>query len=221
MIIQLFTLVFICLIPCFGLAQEVQSPPPRMIGVTAAGAVDGQNNPIKGVFVAGIIQGSPAQEAGLQVGDYLLSINNKDIPDVNGFVDIVRSVPLNQYTVNVVFQRSNSPPRELVIALAETAKLLPPTTNTIVKDEPKKELVNDALLENQKRIAEFELKAKEREECLASGTGATLMKWSYWLWGIAVLLTLLSLGFLVPFSVAKGVIGAILWVTGYILSLGC
>ena len=43
---------------------------------------------VKGVKLQGVAPGSPAEKAGLQEGDVLLSINDKDFEDVKGYSSI-------------------------------------------------------------------------------------------------------------------------------------
>ncbi len=60
-----------------------------------------------GVKVAGVTPGSPAEKAGLQVGDLLMKLNGQDIPDLKTYSAMLRTLTAGQ-AVKLVIRRGDA-----------------------------------------------------------------------------------------------------------------
>jgi serine protease DegQ len=52
----------------------------------------------KGVLIAGVLRGGPADKSGIQPGDVLLTVNGKALPDTSGLLNSISKVPPGQTT---------------------------------------------------------------------------------------------------------------------------
>ncbi len=85
---------------------EAPAPAPRAGGGrrVSFGSVPDFGFPGPGVKLSGVTPGSPAEAAGFQEGDVLLSIDGRQVADLRGFSDILKTLEPGQ-TVAVVFSR--------------------------------------------------------------------------------------------------------------------
>ncbi|MEO7053441.1 MAG: DegQ family serine endoprotease [Rhizomicrobium sp.] len=91
----------------------------------------------QGALVADVTGGGPAQKAGLQNGDVVISFDNKPITDSRGFPRVVAATPIGK-TVNIdVLRKGRKQSYRIVIAKLDEGpadkpgkKLPPPTTPT-------------------------------------------------------------------------------------------
>ena len=85
----------------------------------------------KGVVVIVVVKDSPAEKAGVQVGDVILSVKNKKIKSVNSLSRALRKMEIGE-TVNVEILRSDSS-QDLAVQVTESPLVIPATVGSVPK----------------------------------------------------------------------------------------
>ncbi|MCA9002710.1 MAG: PDZ domain-containing protein, partial [Planctomycetes bacterium] len=71
-----------------------------------------------GVRVDGLVEGSPAEKAGVQKGDVLLEINGQEIDDLRGFSELLKTLEPGQ-TVETIVERGGE---EITLSVTVVAR---------------------------------------------------------------------------------------------------
>jgi PDZ domain-containing secreted protein len=79
----------------------------------------GDETGVCGLVVAQVAQGSPAAEAGMQVGDLILTLNGEELTTREAFLKAIRALKPGDSILLTVYRDSESPDLELSVVLGE------------------------------------------------------------------------------------------------------
>ena len=83
-----------------------------------------ENDLVSGVYITGVEQQSPAEEANLVVGDIVTMIGNHTIRDVNDYSEVLSSYDVGDeavITINRIFAQNNKE-RKIKVTLTEQVR---------------------------------------------------------------------------------------------------